>query len=139
MQGATVDRAHLIADGGGRELAYVAMSRARDTSKVYVAADDLDQAVDDLRREWSLDRRQRWILDVDEPAGVEREQHPALTRRPDEPLRIARLKAERDALRAVAPGADERLRALDRQLRLAAVGLEPSDRSARLQRGRGLA
>jgi len=31
MQGATVDRAHVFADGGGRELAYVAMSRARES------------------------------------------------------------------------------------------------------------
>lgn len=36
MQGATVDRAHVFADGGGRELAYVAMSRARESSQVYV-------------------------------------------------------------------------------------------------------
>lgn len=53
MQGATVDRAHVFADGGGRELVYVAMNRARDTSQVYVAADDLDQAVEDLMVEWS--------------------------------------------------------------------------------------
>ena len=33
-QGATVNRAHPFADGGGRELAYVAMSRARDTAHV---------------------------------------------------------------------------------------------------------
>lgn len=52
MQGAIVDRAHVCADGGGRELAYVAMSRPRP-SQVYVTADDLDQAVEDLRLEWS--------------------------------------------------------------------------------------
>jgi ATP-dependent exoDNAse (exonuclease V) alpha subunit len=51
MQGATVDRAHVFADGGGRELAYVAMSRARETSHVYVVADDLDQAGEDLTAE----------------------------------------------------------------------------------------
>ena len=34
MQGATVDRAHVFADGGGRELAYVAMSCSRETTNV---------------------------------------------------------------------------------------------------------
>lgn len=38
MQGGTVDRSHVVADGGGRELTYVAMSRARDTSHVHVVA-----------------------------------------------------------------------------------------------------
>jgi len=33
-QGATLARAHLYADGGGRELAYVAMSRAREETHV---------------------------------------------------------------------------------------------------------
>ena len=37
-QGATVDVAHVLDDGGGRELAYVAMSRARHASHVYTAA-----------------------------------------------------------------------------------------------------
>lgn len=118
MQGATVDRAHVFADGGGRELAYVAMSRARDSSHVYVAADDLDQAVEDLRVEWAIDRRQRWVLDVDEPAAVGRQQRPGLALRTDATLRAARLQAERDALRAVAPEANDRLRSIDLQLRL---------------------
>ena len=47
FQGSTVERAHLFADGGGRELAYVAMSRARHTSTAYVVADDLGQAAED--------------------------------------------------------------------------------------------
>lgn len=68
MQGATVDRAHVIANGGGRELAYVAMSRARHTSHIFAVADHLDQATDDLTREWSTQRRQRWILDTYTPA-----------------------------------------------------------------------
>ena len=38
-QGATVGRAHVLEDGGGRELAYVKMSRARECSTVYVVAD----------------------------------------------------------------------------------------------------
>ena len=52
-QGATVDVAHRFEDGGGRELAYVSMSRARQRSTVHVVADNLDQAVEDLRRDWS--------------------------------------------------------------------------------------
>lgn len=50
-QGATVDRAHLLADGGGRELAYVAMSRARESTHIWAAADDTAQAVEDLQRD----------------------------------------------------------------------------------------
>lgn len=65
-QAATVDRAHVLADGGGRELAYVAMSRARGTSHVYVVADDVDQAAEDLTAEWRREARQRWLLDTDE-------------------------------------------------------------------------
>lgn len=61
--------------------AYVAMSRARDTSHLCVAADDLDQAVEDLAIEWSADRRQRWVLDVDEPALEDRVRRPTLARR----------------------------------------------------------
>ena len=48
-QGSTVQRAHALEDGGGRELAYVKMSRAKDRSTVYVVADDVEQAVEDLR------------------------------------------------------------------------------------------
>ena len=48
-QGATYDRAHVLAAGGGRELAYVALSRARDHTTIHATADDLDQAVDDLQ------------------------------------------------------------------------------------------
>jgi hypothetical protein len=59
-QGSTSDRAHLFADGGGRELAYVAMSRARDCTHVSIVADDLPQAVDDLRRDWSTQRTPTW-------------------------------------------------------------------------------
>lgn len=80
MQGATVDRAHVLADGGGRELAYVAMSRVSGTSHAYVAADDLDQAVRNLTVEWSADRRQRWVLDVDEPAIDDGARRPNLVR-----------------------------------------------------------
>ncbi len=121
MQGATVDRAHVFADGGGRELAYVAMSRARDTTQVYIAADNADQAVDDLIAEWSVDRRQRWTLDVDEQAGPGAQIRPELTRRTVHVVRMAELRAERDAIAAVAPDATGRLTALDMSLRLDAL------------------
>jgi hypothetical protein len=55
-QGSTTERAHLFADGGSRELAYVAMSRARHSTQVWTVADNLPQAADDLRRDWSIDR-----------------------------------------------------------------------------------
>ena len=126
LQGATVDRAHVFADGGGRELAYVAMSRARDTSHVYVAADDLDQAVEDLIIEWSADRRQRWVLDVDEPSIDDRDRRPSLAHRTEGTLRLARLRSERDAVEAVAPHAEQRLRSLDLQLRLEEVAQRPT-------------
>jgi conjugative relaxase-like TrwC/TraI family protein len=126
MQGATVDRAHLFADGGGRELAYVAMSRARDTTHVYVVADDVDQAVEDLAVEWSADRRQRWVLDVDEPAVDDLVRRPSLGRRTETTLRLARLRAEREAVQAVAPEAETRLRSLDLQLRLEQVAQRPA-------------
>ncbi|MGH9286172.1 MAG: ATP-dependent DNA helicase, partial [Acidimicrobiales bacterium] len=67
-QGATVDTAHCLADGGGRELGYVAMSRARGTSHAYVVADDVDSAVEDLARDWSCERRQLWAIDSGTPA-----------------------------------------------------------------------
>jgi hypothetical protein len=58
-----VDVAHLLADGGGRELAYVAMSRARYESHVHVVAQDDRRAHDHLVWAWGQDRRQSWALD----------------------------------------------------------------------------
>jgi conjugative relaxase-like TrwC/TraI family protein len=66
-QGATVTRAHLLADGEGRELAYVAMSRARESSHAWVVADDLGQAAEDLRRDWSTHRTPTWAIDTGLP------------------------------------------------------------------------
>lgn len=65
------------------------MSRARVTSQVYVAADEVDQAVQDLRAEWSIDRRQRRVLDVDEPATDVGKRRPGLALRIDATLRAA--------------------------------------------------
>ncbi|GAC1532169.1 MAG: hypothetical protein NVS3B12_09420 [Acidimicrobiales bacterium] len=61
-QGATVDTAHVL-DGGGRELAYVAMSRARYASHVYVASDDLEEVSDRLGWSWTTERRVHWAHD----------------------------------------------------------------------------
>jgi conjugative relaxase-like TrwC/TraI family protein len=74
-QGATYDRAHVLADGGGRELAYVAMSRARDHTSIHATADDLAQAIDDLQADWGVTHHQRWITDT--PARPGREPEPA--------------------------------------------------------------
>jgi ATP-dependent exoDNAse (exonuclease V) alpha subunit len=96
-QGATVDTTHVVADGGGRELAYVAMSRARHHSDIHIVADDLDQAVEQLADDWSIERRQRWIIDgpAQEPPTIERHPQPptvaerldALARRREPPHR----------------------------------------------------
>jgi hypothetical protein len=81
-QGATCDRAHVLAAGGGRELAYVAMSRARDHTTIHATADDLPQAVDDLQADWGIARLQRWIVET--PARPGRQPAPArAARRPE--------------------------------------------------------
>ena len=72
-QGSTTARAHLFADGGGRELAYVAMSRARQATHAWVVADDLAQATEDLHRDWSARRTPTWALDACLPATTLRE------------------------------------------------------------------
>src|SRR5205814_6004101 len=100
-QGATLDVAHHFADGGGRELAYVAMSRARHRTSVHVVADDIDQAVEDLRRDWSSERRPRWAIDTGTPAT----QHPGRigSLHATAAVRRAALQAERDALATLVP------------------------------------
>ncbi|MDQ2729157.1 MAG: AAA family ATPase [Actinomycetota bacterium] len=87
-QGSTVDAAHVLHDGGGRELAYVAMSRARTASHVYVTAGDLGDAVKRLAWGWDDQRRQQWATDQ---AGAAQA--------------AADMRAERDQLRgAIPPG-----------------------------------
>ena len=61
-QGATVDTAHVLADGGGRELAYVAMSRARHQSHIHLVTPNPAQAADRLQWAWEDQRRQVWTL-----------------------------------------------------------------------------
>jgi ATP-dependent exoDNAse (exonuclease V) alpha subunit len=80
-QGATVDTTHTVEDGGGRELAYVANSRGRHHNTVYVEADNLEQAIEDLTQSWATERRQQWITD-----SLDRLQAPPATREiPDGP------------------------------------------------------
>ena len=107
-QGPTVDVTHALEDGGGRELAYVAMSRARGESHVHVVAPDIRQAARRLAWAWGQERRQRW----------------AHAQSPEE--RLARLYHERQDLRSSLP--PDRSAELDqarRQLR-AASRTEPS-------------
>ena len=59
-QGHTVDVTHALEDGGGRELAYVTMSRARGESHVHMVAPDIRQAARRLAWAWGQERRQRW-------------------------------------------------------------------------------
>jgi len=61
-QGSTVDVTYALEDGGGRELAYVAMSRARGESHVHVVAPGLSQAASRLARAWEDERRQSWAI-----------------------------------------------------------------------------
>ena len=99
-QGATFDRAHVLAAGGGRELGYVAMSRARDRTTIHAVADDLAQAVEDIETDWAVDRRQRWVTDTAAPVID------AVAARPvavDRDARRERLIAERERLRQLAP------------------------------------
>jgi conjugative relaxase-like TrwC/TraI family protein len=88
-QGQTTERAHLYVDGGGRELAYVAMSRAKESSHAYLAADNLDQATEDLVREWSAERRMGWATDLGRSASGPTVD--AVADRPD--LKLARVAA----------------------------------------------
>jgi conjugative relaxase-like TrwC/TraI family protein len=61
-QGSTVDVTYALEDGGGRELAYVAMSRARGESHVHVVASGPSQAASRLEWAWGDERRQSWAI-----------------------------------------------------------------------------
>ena len=84
-QGQTVDATYALEDGGGRELAYVAMSRARGESHVHVVAPDIRHAAHRLAWAWGQERRQRW----------------AHAQSPEE--HVARLYHERQELRGSIP------------------------------------
>jgi hypothetical protein len=68
-------------------------------------ADSLEQATDDLRREWGTDRRLGWAIDtatpMTDPLDVENSRTVARPMR--DALRHGRLVAERDAILAVIP------------------------------------
>jgi conjugative relaxase-like TrwC/TraI family protein len=98
-QGATTGRAHVYEDGGGRELAYVAMSRAKEHTHVYVAADDLDVAREDLVRAWQRERRWTWAIDTGTPEITGKE----VEVREPASLRRQALVAERATYKAAFP------------------------------------
>lgn len=94
-QGATFDTCHIYADGGTHHLAYVALTRARQTTHVHCVADSPAQALEDLAGDWARPDRQRWIID-DRPDPAHGDRTP---RRISDDLRHARLEAEHDTLR----------------------------------------
>ena len=96
-QGATVDRTHVLAAGGGRELAYVALSRARQHTRIHATADNLEQAIDDLHADWNQTHHQRWITDTPAETGHDPEpaQRPTTAAAPDEPSLQERRAAAR--------------------------------------------
>ena len=96
-QGATFDTAHVYADGGNHQLAYVAVTRARQFTTIHAPAETVDQAIEDLRAAWTRPATQRWIID-DRPDPRHHDRHP---RQASEDLRRARLWEERQALRAL--------------------------------------
>jgi hypothetical protein len=104
-QGATYDRAHVLAAGGGRELGYVAMSRARDHTTIHATADDLAQAVDDLQADWGVARHQRWITDTPARPG----RHPI-------PERFRHARPPAPTQETPQPSATERVRDAQRRM-----------------------
>ena len=97
-QGATCEAAYTFSDGGGRELAYVAMSRGRALNCTVAVADDLQQATDDLVRDWSKERRWHWAIDQGTPTTVPRRE--LVT---DLALRRAALDLDRKVVAALVP------------------------------------
>jgi conjugative relaxase-like TrwC/TraI family protein len=97
-QGATCDAAYTFSDGGGRELAYVAMSRGRELNCTVVVADDLEQAKDDLVRDWSQERRWHWAIDQGTPVRGERRESVS-----DLALRRAALDLDRKVVAGLVP------------------------------------
>lgn len=94
-QGATFDTAHVYADGGTHQLAYVALTRARERTTIHCAAESSSQAIEDLRSSWTRPDTQRWIID-DRPDPLHENRSP---RRTNADLERARMEAEYRALR----------------------------------------
>jgi hypothetical protein len=107
-QGATTDRAHFIAEGGGRELAYVALSRARHHTTIWTTADDHDQATEQLTHDWNQTRAQDWVSLAHTPAP---------DRRADRPDKLATEPSPRDRHHDDAAAILERLDTLERRPR----------------------
>ena len=127
-QGATYDRAHVLAAGGGRELAYVALSRARDHTTIHATADDLDQAVDDLQADWGVERHQRWVSDTRAEVGYEAE--PARQSVHEAELLLSARRHQLDQLRAGAgPWKDSPVGEAARHLAQARADLKSAQRS----------
>lgn len=99
-QGATSDRTHYLAEGGGRELGYVALSRARDHTRVHAVADDLDHALDDIRTDWARTQHDTWITPTTEPGHDPRHHRDPVV---DRAATRRRLTAELNRLHALAP------------------------------------
>jgi hypothetical protein len=133
-QGATSDRTHYYADGGGRELAYVAASRARHHTTIHTVADDHDQAIDRLRDDWSRQQHDTWLTPAARPG------HDPQRTAAQEPRYVtrARLQAELAATLAQAPPnltkelttALARLHALQDQRKHLLAGTGPYERTA---------
>lgn len=102
------------------------MSRARIATDVHTVADNPDQAAADLTTEWTVDRRQRWTLDVDAPANPADRIRPSVTRRIDDSLREARIRAEQQALRELTGPEWRRVEPLDVGARLARLSTRPA-------------
>ena len=75
------------------------MSRARRASHTWLVADDIDQAKEDLVREWSAEARARWVIDTTSPDQSLRRQWIEC----EHVLDRAKLQAERRALLSVIP------------------------------------
>ncbi len=120
-QGQTVDVTYALEDGGGRELAYVAMSRARGESHVHVVAPDIRHAARRLAWAWGQERRQHWAS-----SQQSQEEH------------MARLYHERQELRASLP--PDRSADLDQARRqLRALEKDTADLHAGIGRWTGVA
>jgi hypothetical protein len=75
------------------------MSRATEQTRVYLAADDLDQAREDLCRNWETERRWKWAIDT----GSVDPDAPRAQSAEMASLRQQALQAERDALATAIP------------------------------------
>ena len=74
---------------------------------IHLPADDLDQAIETLADDWTHSRRPAWAIDTTHPdPGDRRPAPPALEQlEAERQQRLARLRAERDAILAALPPA----------------------------------